>query len=213
VSCPNHSSHFTCKRGGDPRGSNPRPSLEPQSVEPCCGKLQTAAESAYLSRLLCSVLPTVSERSALGGVPVVSRDYLAPFFSRVRPDALPRIVSLPDRRVWRTVHPRRETGLPGVKRGLLLLPRRWAVERSFAWISRFRRLARDYERLQTTLMGLHFVAFACLMVPFLLPLFTGACSPEVRIAPVHQGGRYWPKVPGSVSPAFAPSATISARPG
>jgi transposase len=50
------------------------------------------------------------------------------------------------------------------KRGFVLLPRRWVVERSFAWSARFRRLARDYERLPTTLAGLHFVAFACLML-------------------------------------------------
>jgi transposase len=50
------------------------------------------------------------------------------------------------------------------KRGFVLLPRRWVVERSFAWSARFRRLARDYERLPTTLAGFHFVAFACLML-------------------------------------------------
>jgi transposase len=33
------------------------------------------------------------------------------------------------------------------KRGFVLLPRRWVVERDFAWASRFRRLAKDYERL------------------------------------------------------------------
>lgn len=32
------------------------------------------------------------------------------------------------------------------RRGFVLLPRRWVVERSFAWAARFRRLARDYER-------------------------------------------------------------------
>src|SRR5829696_10499768 len=41
--------------------------------------------------------------------------------------------------------------LEEARRGFVLLPRRWVVERSFAWASRFRRLARDYERLQTTL--------------------------------------------------------------
>jgi transposase len=50
------------------------------------------------------------------------------------------------------------------KRGFVLLPRRWVVERAFAWAARFRRLARDYERLPETLAGLHFVAFACLML-------------------------------------------------
>lgn len=54
--------------------------------------------------------------------------------------------------------------LPQAKRGFVLLPKRWVVERSFAWASRFRRLARDYERLPETLAGLHFVAFTCLML-------------------------------------------------
>jgi transposase len=50
------------------------------------------------------------------------------------------------------------------KRGFVLLPRRWVVERSFGWMARFRRLARDYERLPETLAGLHFLAFSCLML-------------------------------------------------
>jgi transposase len=54
--------------------------------------------------------------------------------------------------------------LPEAKRGFVLLPRRWVVERSFGWLARFRRLARDYERLPETLAGLHFVAFAILML-------------------------------------------------
>ena len=60
--------------------------------------------------------------------------------------------------------------LPEAKRGFVLLPRRWVVERSFAWATRFRRLARDYERLAQTLAGLHFVAFACLMLHRLIPV-------------------------------------------
>lgn len=54
--------------------------------------------------------------------------------------------------------------LPQAKRGFVLLPRRWVVERSFAWTTRFRRLVRDYERLPTTLAGLHLVVFTCLML-------------------------------------------------
>ena len=50
------------------------------------------------------------------------------------------------------------------KRGFVLLPRRWVVERDFAWASRFRRLVKDCERLPDTLAGLHFVAFACLFL-------------------------------------------------
>jgi transposase len=54
--------------------------------------------------------------------------------------------------------------LPTAKRGFVLLPRRWVIERSFGWVSRFRRLARDYERLPETVAGLHFVAFVILML-------------------------------------------------
>ena len=50
------------------------------------------------------------------------------------------------------------------KRGFILLPRRWVVERSFAWAARFRRLARDYERLASTLAGYHWLVFAILML-------------------------------------------------
>ena len=50
------------------------------------------------------------------------------------------------------------------KRGFVLLPRRWVVERSFAWAARFRRLARDYERLATTFAGYHWLAFVTLML-------------------------------------------------
>ena len=50
------------------------------------------------------------------------------------------------------------------KKGFVLLPRRWVVERSFAWASRFRRLAKDYERLPETVARLYFVAFACLFL-------------------------------------------------
>jgi transposase len=54
--------------------------------------------------------------------------------------------------------------LPEAKRGFVLLPRRWVVERDFAWATRFRRLARDYERLAATLAALHFLAFVCLLL-------------------------------------------------
>ena len=54
--------------------------------------------------------------------------------------------------------------LEEAKKGFVLLPRRWVVERSFAWATRFRRLAKDYERLPETVAGLHFVAFACLFL-------------------------------------------------
>ena len=59
---------------------------------------------------------------------------------------------------------------PGAKKGFVLLPRRWVVERSFAWAARFRRLAKDYERLPETVAGLHFVAFACHFLHRVIPV-------------------------------------------
>lgn len=54
--------------------------------------------------------------------------------------------------------------LAQAKRGFVLLPRRWVVERTFAWAARFRRLARDHERLGSSLAGMHWVAFVFLML-------------------------------------------------
>lgn len=62
--------------------------------------------------------------------------------------------------------------LTEAKRGFVLLPRRWVVERTFGWAARFRRLARDYERLPQTLAGLHFVAFSILMLKQLFSLIS-----------------------------------------
>ena len=59
---------------------------------------------------------------------------------------------------------------PAARRGFVLLPRRWVVERGFAWMARFRRLARDYERLETTLEGFHYVAFALLALAKVMPV-------------------------------------------
>jgi transposase len=54
--------------------------------------------------------------------------------------------------------------LPEAKKGFVLLPRRWVGERSFGWSTRFRRLTRDYERLASTVAGLHLVAFVTLFL-------------------------------------------------
>ena len=50
------------------------------------------------------------------------------------------------------------------KRGFVLLPRRWVAERTFGWLGRFRRLARDYERLAQTLAGWHWLASLMLLL-------------------------------------------------
>lgn len=54
--------------------------------------------------------------------------------------------------------------LPEAKKGFVLLPRRGVVERSFGWLARFRRLARDDERTAAVLAGWHWVAFSGLML-------------------------------------------------
>ena len=54
----------------------------------------------------------------------------------------------------------------------MLLPKRWVVERTFAWLGRFRRLARDYERLAETLAGWHWVAAVVLLLGRLTALAT-----------------------------------------
>ena len=64
--------------------------------------------------------------------------------------------------------------LPEAKHGFVLLPRRWVVERSFAWMARFRRLARDYERLPQVLAGLHFLAFASLMLHQFIQVYSSS---------------------------------------
>ena len=55
--------------------------------------------------------------------------------------------------------------LAEARKGFVLMPKRWVVERSFAWLARFRRLSRDFERMPEVLAGLHFVVFAMLMLP------------------------------------------------
>jgi transposase len=64
--------------------------------------------------------------------------------------------------------------LPETKRGFVLLPKRWVVERSFAWFACFRRLARDYERLSQNLAGLHLVASAMPLLKRVAELATNA---------------------------------------
>jgi putative transposase len=48
--------------------------------------------------------------------------------------------------------------------GFQILPKRWVVERTFGWLVRQRRLARDYERLPETSEALIYIAMIRLMV-------------------------------------------------
>jgi transposase len=66
--------------------------------------------------------------------------------------------------------------LAEAKKGFVLLPRRWVVERSFGWLARFRRLSRDFERMPQVLAGLHFVVFVMLMLPKIALLWGSGSS-------------------------------------
>jgi IS5 family transposase len=50
----------------------------------------------------------------------------------------------------RVLDDREIVGRPPTAVGFEVLPKRWIVERTFAWLSRFRRLARDFERYART---------------------------------------------------------------
>ncbi len=67
----------------------------------------------------------------------------------------------PPRR-WVRVPPGKEP--PPYPRGFIVLPRRWVVERTFAWILRNRRMSKDYEFLAETTEALVYVAMIRLMV-------------------------------------------------
>ncbi len=54
--------------------------------------------------------------------------------------------------------------LPQTRRGFVLLPKRRVVERSFAWLAKFRRRARDDERVPQVLAGLRLLALVCLLL-------------------------------------------------
>jgi putative transposase len=70
--------------------------------------------------------------------------------------------------LW-ALRPWRKIRLDIVKRpegtkGFLLLPKRWIVERTFAWLGRYRRLSKDYEYLPQTSEAMIHVAMIHLMV-------------------------------------------------
>ena len=62
-----------------------------------------------------------------------------------------------DRQLWRY-------GLEEKPRGFRVLPRRWVVERTFAWLGQARRLAKDYERLPETAVAMIYWAMSRIML-------------------------------------------------
>ena len=62
-----------------------------------------------------------------------------------------------DRQLWRY-------GLEEKPRAFRVLPRRWVVERTFAWLGQARRLAKDYERLPETAVAMIYAAMSRIML-------------------------------------------------
>ena len=53
---------------------------------------------------------------------------------------------------------------PAEAKGFVLLPRRWVVERTFAWLSKYRRLSKDYEERPQSSEAWIYVAMTHIMV-------------------------------------------------
>lgn len=70
--------------------------------------------------------------------------------------------------------------LAEAKKGFVLLPGRWVVERSFGWLARFRRLTRDYEHPPSVLSGLHFLVFAIPKSHVLVYVIPWLCRDPLR---------------------------------
>ena len=62
---------------------------------------------------------------------------------------------------------------PGGQKGFVVLPRRWVVERTFAWIGRYRRTSKDYEFLVETSQAMIYLAMSHLMLRRLARCRTG----------------------------------------
>jgi len=70
------------------------------------------------------------------------------------------VVKRPARWVW--VGPGQEP--PEVPRGLVVLPRRWVVERTFGWLGRWRRTSKDDESLPQTSERVIYLAMIRIML-------------------------------------------------
>jgi putative transposase len=117
--------------------------------------------------LLTVVVTAASVQDRDGAMQLL--DVLRHTFSRLRliwadqayaGDLIPWLWAL---RPWRNIRLAMVTRPEGTK-GFLLLPKRWIVERTFAWLGRYRRLAKDYEYLPQSSEAMIRVAMIHLMV-------------------------------------------------
>jgi hypothetical protein len=82
---------------------------------------------------------------------------------------------------------------------------RWVVERTFAWTAQFRLLARDDERSAHSVAGLHFQAFACLLLQHFMSLLA-----ESQKKPLH-GSPWADLVPWLPLTVPRPAMLLTAR--
>jgi transposase len=98
-----------------------------------------------LGLLLTVVVCAASMQDRDGAKPVLLQTYLASPVRFVFADAAfaGRLLQWAARFLATTIHIVRK---PAGQQGFAVIPRRWAVERTLAWLTAHRRLARDYER-------------------------------------------------------------------
>ena len=70
------------------------------------------------------------------------------------------IVRRPRKNIWWP----KDKPRPPIKNTFTLLKKRWIVERTFAWIGRYRRMAKDYEQRTDVAEAFVFVAMISLML-------------------------------------------------
>jgi putative transposase len=68
-------------------------------------------------------------------------------------------------------------------KGFHVLPRRWVVERTFAWLNRYRRLSKDYERKPTSSSSHVYVASIRLMLRRIFKERTQKTTQELPLLP------------------------------
>ena len=96
-------------------------------------------------QLLTVVVVTASVQDRNGAKPVLQSTYLGTGVRFVFADGAfaGRLLDWAHTFLRTALHVVRK---PAGQRGFAVIPRRWAVERTFAWLTAHRRLARDYER-------------------------------------------------------------------
>lgn len=84
-----------------------------------------------------------------------------------------------------------------------VVPRRWVVERTFAWLGRSRRLSKDYEFLPATSEAVLYLAASQLLLRRLTAAWPAPADHPAGAARAATAGRAWPASSSSPVPAAA----------